>query len=101
LETIEKFPRYAYPRANLAQQYLKRGLVNEAKSLLMPGGKHLRKFNSGEFRFYFLTCADVLAHQGNFGAALSWVSMVSKTLPHSRGIWRRRIRFWVGRLLGG
>ena len=97
-EAIEKFPRYAYPRANLAQAHLRRGQVDEAEELLKPLEK-VRTFHSGEFRFYVLTYSDVLAARGNYAAALSWLNMLSPTLPGSPGIWSRRIRYWIGRLL--
>ena len=97
-EAIERFPRYAYPRANLAQAYLRRGRVDEAEELLKPLEK-VRTFHSGEFRFYVLTYSDVLAAQGDYAAALSWLNMLSQTLPDSPGIGSRRIRYWIGRLL--
>ena len=97
-EAIERFPRYVYPRANLAQVYLRRGRVDKAEELLKPLGK-VRTFHSGEFRFYVLTYSDVLAARGNYAAALSWLNMLSQTLPGSPGIWSRRIRYWIGRLL--
>jgi tetratricopeptide (TPR) repeat protein len=97
-ETIDKFPRYVFPRANLAQRCLQRGQVDEAERLLKPLEK-VRKFHSGEFRFYALTYSDVLAAQGNYTAALSWLKMLSKMLPRSPGVWPRRVRFWIGRLL--
>ncbi len=97
-ETIDKFPHYVFPRANLAQRCLRRGQVDEAERLLKPLEK-VRKFHSGEFRFYALTYSDVLAAQGNYTAALSWLKLLSEMLPRSPGIWLRRVRFWIGRLL--
>lgn len=97
-EAIDKFPRYVFPRANLAQRCLRRGQVDEAESLLKPLEK-VRKFHSGEFRFYVLTYSDVLAAQGNYAAALSWLKLLSKALPRSPGVWPRRVRYWIGRLL--
>jgi len=97
-ETMAKFPRYVFPRANLAQICLRRGQVEEAESLLRPLQK-VRKFHSGEFRFFVLTYSDVLAAQGKFAAALSWVNMLARMLPGSRGIGWRRIRYGIGRLL--
>ncbi len=97
-ETIDKFPRYVFPRANLAQRCLQRGQVDEAERLLKPLEK-MRKFHSGEFRFYALTYSDVLAAQRNYTAALSWLKMLSEILPRSPGVWLRRVRFWIGRLL--
>jgi len=97
-EAVVKFPGYVFPRANLAQAYLRRGQVDEAEKLLKPLEK-VRRFHSGEFRFYVLTYSDVLAAQGNYAAALFWLNMLSKMLPGSGGIWSRRIRYWIGRLL--
>jgi len=97
-ETIANFPQYVFPRANLAQIYLQRGQVDEAASLLQPLLK-VRKFNAGEFRFFVLTYSDILAAQGNYAAALSWLNMLSRMLPGSRGIWSRRIRYGIRRLL--
>ncbi|MBN1888894.1 MAG: tetratricopeptide repeat protein [Thermoflexales bacterium] len=99
-ETMEKFPRYVFPRANLAQIYLKRGQVKEAEELLLPLD-NLRDFTSGEFRFYALTWSDVLAAQGNYEAAMSWLQMLSSARPGSPGVWGRRVRYWIGRLLRG
>ncbi|RLC76210.1 MAG: hypothetical protein DRI81_10480 [Chloroflexi bacterium] len=95
---IDKFPRYVFPRANLAQRCLQRGQVDEAENLLKPLEK-VRKFHSGEFRFYVLTYSDVLAAQGNYTAALSWLKLLSKMLPRSPGVWPRKVRYWIGRLL--
>jgi tetratricopeptide (TPR) repeat protein len=97
-EAVDKFPRYVFPRANLAQRCLRRGQVDEAERLLKPL-ERVRKFHSGEFRFYVLTYSDVLAAQGNYAAALSWLKMLSEMLPRVPGIWTRRVRFWIGRLL--
>jgi tetratricopeptide (TPR) repeat protein len=97
-EAIDMFPRYVFPRANLAQRCLRRGQVDEAESLLKPLEK-VRRFHSGEFRFYVLTYCDVLAAQGNYAAALSWLNLLSKALPRSPGVWPRRVRYRIGRLL--
>lgn len=59
----------------------------------------VRRFHSGEFRFYALTYCDVLAAQGNYAAALSWLNLLSKALPRSPGVWPRRVRYRIGRLL--
>ena len=99
-ETMEKFPRYVFPRTNLAQTCLERGQVEEAEQLLIPLDK-LRKFTSGEFRFYALTWSDVLAARGNYEAALSWLRMLSEALPDSPGIGSRRARYRIGQLFRG
>ncbi len=95
LQAVEKFPGYAYPRANLAQIYLQRGQVGKAEEILTPGGKVLRKFSSAEFGFYFTIYSDILAEQGNYKAALSWLKMLSQALPGGQGILRRRIGYSI------
>ena len=99
-ESVEKFPRYVFPRTNLAQTCLERGQVDEAAQLLIPLDK-LRKFTSGEFRFYALTWSDVLAAQGNYEAALSWLRMLSEAMPGAPGIGSRRVRYRIGQLFRG
>ncbi len=99
-ETMEKFPRYVFPRTNLAQTCLERGQVEEAEQLLIPLDK-LRKFTSGEFRFYALTWSDILAARGNYEAALSWLRMLSEALPDSPGVSERRVRYRIGQLSHG
>ncbi len=94
---MEKFPRYVFPRTNLAQTCLERGQVDEAEQLLIPLDK-LRKFTSGEFRFYALTWSDVLAAQGNYEAALSWLRMLSEAMPGAPGIGSRQARYRIGQL---
>ncbi|MBC8449019.1 MAG: tetratricopeptide repeat protein [Chloroflexi bacterium] len=96
-ETMEKFPRYVFPRTNLAQICLRRGQVEEAEKLLEPLDR-LQKFTSGEFRFYVLTWSDILAAQGNYEAAQSWLRLLSKTLLSPSGLWGRRVRYGLGRV---
>jgi tetratricopeptide (TPR) repeat protein len=96
-EAMGKFPRYVFPRANLAWIYLRRGQIDKAEDLMSPLDS-LQKFTSTEFRFYALTWSDILAHQSHYKAALSWLGMLAKALPGSRGVWGRRVRYWIGRV---
>jgi predicted Zn-dependent protease len=97
-EAMVKFPDYPFPRINLAQICLKRGQVAEAQGLLTPLEKH-HKFTSGEFRFYALTQSDVLATQGNYKAAQSWLKMLAQAMPGTPGLAERQLRYFIGRLL--
>jgi hypothetical protein len=96
-EAAEKFPRYVFPRANLAKIHLQVGQIEQAQEL-MESLDRVKKFSSTEFEIYALTWSDVLAAQGEYQAALSWLNMLSDTLPEARGIFWRRIRYTVARL---
>ena len=96
-EAIDKFPRYVFPRASMALIYLKRDQVDEAEAVMRPLD-NLQKFTSTEFRMYVLTWSDIYARQRHFKVALSWLRILPKLLPRSRGVWKRRIIFWVGRI---
>lgn len=96
-EAIDKFPRYVFPRASMALIYLKRDQVDKAEAIMRPLD-NLQKFTSTEFRMYILTWCDIHASRRHFKVALSWLKTLSKLLPRSRGVWKRRIIYWIGRI---
>ncbi len=96
-EMIDQFPRYVFPRANIARICLTRDQVDEAEAIMQPLD-NLQKFTSTEFRFYALTWSDILAHKRQYRSALSWLKVLSQLLPRSRGLWKRRVIFWIGRI---
>ncbi|MCP4542182.1 MAG: tetratricopeptide repeat protein [Chloroflexi bacterium] len=96
-ETIDKFPRYVFPRANMALIYLQRGEDDKAEAVMRPLDNQ-EKFTSTEFRMYVLTWCDIHAHQRHFKVALSWLKILPKLLPRSRGLWQRRVFYQFGRI---
>lgn len=99
-KTIAKFPRYVFPRANLARIRLHEGKPDEALDLLEPLQK-ARRFHPLEFQHFVLTFSDVLAAQSNYRGALVWLNVLRDTLPGTRGLWSRRIRYGIRRLFQG
>lgn len=95
-EAIDKFPRYVFPRASMALMHLQRGQGDKAEAIMRPLDD-LEQFTSTEFRMYILTWSDIYAHQRHFKTALSWLRLLPKLLPRSRGVWKRRIIYWIGR----
>lgn len=96
-EIAEKFPNYVIPHTNLATIYLQRDQVDEAERLMRPLDR-LKHFTPEEFRAYILTWSDLMAIKGDYDAALAWLRGLSKAIPGAAGIWKRRIRYWIGRL---
>jgi tetratricopeptide (TPR) repeat protein len=96
-EAIDKFPRYVFPRASMALMYLNRNQVDKAEAIMRPLD-NLQKFTSTEFRMYILTWCDIHAYRRHFKVALSWLKILPKLLPRSRGVWQRRIFYWIGRI---
>jgi tetratricopeptide (TPR) repeat protein len=96
-KAIDKFPRYVFPRASMAMIYLKRGRADQAEAVMRPLDD-LERFTWTEFRRYTLAWSDIHAYQHHFKVALSWLKVLSKMLPRSRGLWKRRIIYWMGRL---
>ena len=97
-EAMRKFPKYVFPRINLARLHLRRGQVDEAEKLLIPLD-NLRKFTSSEFYNYALTWGDLLAAHGEYEGAQAWLKMLLQVMPGAPGLWGRRIRWSIGRLL--
>jgi len=95
-QAIQKFPRYALARVNLARiALLKYHDTKRAWNLLMPGGRLLRRFYRTEFVEYLFSLSNLMAYKDQYDAALAWLEMLGTVMPETPGLGRKRFRLRV------
>ena len=98
-QAIKKFPSTVIFYLNLADTYLSQGNIEAARTQLRALEK-TSEFTGREFYNYVRLWSDLFAAKGEYEKASFCLELIRTVMPDAPSLWRRRIRYRLGRLFG-